>query len=98
MAGPARSDLGAESGKELGGRLVIPTAGREGGLLAAALEGDAGKRVVGDTGDVLRKDVCQKPELALRPSRANSLMPFVTTPPSSLAAATTVPPGHMQKL
>ena len=36
--------------------------------------------------------------LALRPSRACRLMPLVTTPPASLAAAQTVPPGHMQKV
>ena len=30
-------------------------------------------------------------------SRANSLMPFVTTRPSSEAAATTSPPGQTQK-
>ena len=33
---------------------------------------------------------------ALAPSRAWRLMPFTHTPPSSLAAATTLPPGHMQ--
>ena len=36
--------------------------------------------------------------LAFSPSRAKRLMPFVHTPPSSLAAATTVPPGHMQNV
>ena len=35
---------------------------------------------------------------ALRSLREYWLMPFVTTRPGSLAAATTVPPGHMQKL
>ena len=36
--------------------------------------------------------------LALRSAREYWLMPFVTTPPASDAAATTWPPGHMQKL
>ena len=36
--------------------------------------------------------------LLFTPSRANSLMPFVTTPPASEAAPTTDPPGHMQKV
>jgi hypothetical protein len=36
--------------------------------------------------------------LALRSLREYWLMPLVTTRPGSLAAATTVPPGHMQKL
>ena len=35
---------------------------------------------------------------AFSPSRAKRLMPFTTTPPSSLAAATTCPPGHMQNV
>lgn len=38
------------------------------------------------------------PALALRSLREYWLMPLVTTPPGSDAAATTVPPGHMQKL
>ena len=36
--------------------------------------------------------------LALGPLRAYSLIPLTTTPPSSEAAGTTVPPGHMQKV
>ena len=35
---------------------------------------------------------------AFSPSRAKRLMPFVHTPSSSLEAATTVPPGHMQNV
>ena len=35
---------------------------------------------------------------ALGPPRACRLMPLVTTPPASLAAAQTEPPGHMQKV
>ena len=35
---------------------------------------------------------------AFDPSRAKRLMPFTTTPPSSLAAHTTSPPGHMQNV
>ena len=38
------------------------------------------------------------PALALRSLREYWLMPLVTTRPGSLVAATTVPPGHMQKL
>jgi hypothetical protein len=38
------------------------------------------------------------PALALRSAREYWLMPFVTTRSGSLVAATTVPPGHMQKL
>ena len=37
-------------------------------------------------------------ELALRSLREYCDMPLVTTRPSSDVAATTVPPGHMQKL
>jgi len=36
--------------------------------------------------------------LALRSLREYWLMPLVTTRPGSEVAATTVPPGHMQKL
>ena len=36
--------------------------------------------------------------VALRSAREYWLMPLVTTRPASLVAATTVPPGHMQKL
>ena len=36
------------------------------------------------------------PPLMFSPSRASSLMPFVTTRPASLAAATTCPPGQTQ--
>ena len=39
-----------------------------------------------------------RPALALRSLRLYWLMPLVTTRPGSLVAATTVPPGHMQKL
>jgi hypothetical protein len=38
------------------------------------------------------------PLLAFRSLREYWLMPFVTTRPGSEVAATTVPPGHMQKL
>lgn len=38
------------------------------------------------------------PALALRSLREYWLMPLVTTRPGSEVAATTVPPGHMQKL
>ncbi|MNV47703.1 hypothetical protein D3C71_1395790 [compost metagenome] len=38
------------------------------------------------------------PALALRSLREYWLMPLVTTRLGSLVAATTVPPGHMQKL
>ena len=38
------------------------------------------------------------PALALRSLREYWLMPLVTTQPASEAEATTVPPGHMQKL
>jgi hypothetical protein len=38
------------------------------------------------------------PALALRSLREYWLMPFVTTRFASEVAATTVPPGHMQKL
>jgi hypothetical protein len=38
------------------------------------------------------------PAFALRSLREYWLIPLVTTPPGSDAAATTVPPGHMQKL
>ena len=38
------------------------------------------------------------PAFALRSLREYWLMPFVTTRPASDVAATTVPPGHMQKL
>ena len=38
------------------------------------------------------------PAFALRSLREYWLMPLVTTRPASLVAATTVPPGHMQKL
>ena len=38
------------------------------------------------------------PALALRSLREYWLMPLVTTRPTSEVAATTVPPGHMQKL
>ena len=38
------------------------------------------------------------PEFALRSLREYWLMPLVTTCPTSDVAATTVPPGHMQKL
>jgi hypothetical protein len=37
------------------------------------------------------------PAFALRSAREYWLIPFVTSRPGSLAAATTVPPGHMQK-
>ena len=36
--------------------------------------------------------------LAFSASRAKQLMPLVTTLSGSLAAATTVPPGHMQNV
>ena len=36
------------------------------------------------------------PALALRSAREYWLMPLVTSRPGSEAAATTVPPGHMQ--
>ncbi|MNN34786.1 hypothetical protein D3C81_1486070 [compost metagenome] len=39
-----------------------------------------------------------RPELALRSLREYWLMPLVTTRFGSEVAATTVPPGHMQKL
>ena len=42
--------------------------------------------------------VTSKAAFAFSPSRAWSDMPFVTTPPSSEAAATTYPPGHMQNV
>ena len=38
------------------------------------------------------------PAFALRSLREYWLMPLVTTRPASDVAATTVPPGHMQKL
>jgi hypothetical protein len=38
------------------------------------------------------------PAFALRSLREYWLMPLVTTRPGSDVAATTVPPGHMQKL
>ncbi len=38
------------------------------------------------------------PPLQFAPSRAKRLMPLVTARPSSLAAATTSPPGQTQKL
>ena len=42
--------------------------------------------------------VTSRAAFAFSPSRAALLMPFVTTPPSSDAADTTLPPGHMQKV
>ena len=60
------------------------------------LEGDAGQRVAG----IVRSGVMPTtmPALALRSAREYWLMPLVTTRPGSDVAATTVPPGHMQKL
>jgi hypothetical protein len=45
-----------------------------------------------------RRDADHDALLALRSLREYWLMPLVTTRPGSDAAATTVPPGHMQKL
>ena len=42
--------------------------------------------------------VTTMPLLALRSAREYWLMPLVTTRPGSEVAATTWPPGHMQKL
>ena len=39
-----------------------------------------------------------KAELAFFPLRAKLLIPLVTTPPFSDADATTIPPGHIQKV
>ena len=42
--------------------------------------------------------VTSRAAFAFSPSRAWSDIPFVTTPPGSDAAATTYPPGHIQKV
>ena len=60
-----------------------------------ALEGDAGERIAGIVRGVMPTTM---PALALRSLREYWLMPLVTTRPGSEVAATTVPPGHMQKL
>ena len=65
----------------------------------AALEGDAGQRVA----DVAARNrpgetLTTMPALALRSAREYWLMPLVTTQFGSEVAATTWPPGHMQKL
>ena len=46
----------------------------------------------------LKDQTLQIVALALRSLREYWLMPLVTTQPASEAEATTVPPGHMQKL
>ena len=44
------------------------------------------------------RSVTSRAAFAFSPSRAERLMPFVTTPPGSDAEATTLPPGHIQKV
>lgn len=48
--------------------------------------------------EILRPNPYQHAALALRPSRACRLMPLTFTPPGSLEALMTCPPGHMQKV
>ena len=65
-----------------------------------ALQRDAGQRAAAavDGCVVGRIDADHEAALALRSLREYWLMPLVTTRPGSEVAATTVPPGHMQKL
>ena len=44
------------------------------------------------------RSVTSRAALAFSPPRAEKLIPLVTTPPRSEAAAKTCPPGHMQKV
>ena len=64
------------------------------------LERDPGKRVGGVVGgcDADGRPAPDDAGLALNSAREYWLMPLVTTQPISLVAATTRPPGHMQKL
>ena len=48
--------------------------------------------------DVYKRQPTSSALLAFLPSLASELMPSTITPPFSLAAATTVPPGHMQNV
>ena len=59
---------------------------------------DADQRFSEIAREVLGVDVLTSAELALRSAREYWLMPLVTTRPGSEVAATTWPPGHMQKL
>ena len=58
---------------------------------AIPASGPPGKSTSGITGTTI-------PAFALRSAREYWLIPFVTRCPASDAAATTCPPGHMQKL
>ena len=75
---------------------IVAAAELEGPRFPVALEADAGQRAAGVVGSGVMPTTM--PALALRSSREYWLMPLVTTRPGSEVAATTVPPGHMQKL
>ena len=78
----------------LGGGGVISTAKAIGRVLQLPLECDASKGMPDGKSSGVTET--KSPPLMFSPSRANSLMPFVTTRFSSDAAATTSPPGQTQ--
>ena len=87
---------GQEVANQLGRRLIGASTGLEGLGLPVALEFDAGQRCPGKS--FSGETSTTMPLLALRSAREYWLMPLVTTRPGSEVAATTWPPGHMQKL
>jgi hypothetical protein len=97
-----RGAAGEEVADALPRRRVGLAAEHVGARFPEALEGDAVERpdravrAGARTSSGVRPTTM--PALALRSLREYWLMPLVTTRPGSEVAATTVPPGHMQKL
>ena len=85
--------MGEEIFDPLGRGGVIPAAKVVGRVLQLPLECDARKGIAGR--EILRRDGDEQSAVDVL-SVARKLMPFVTTRPASLAAATTCPPGQTQ--
>ena len=81
----------------MAGGFAASAAENERAALDFALEEHAGQRML--AAEILRADADEQRAVCVYAVAARTqLMPLVTTLSGSLAAATTVPPGHMQKV